>query len=203
MFGERKKEIRWFVSSQRLLLVKSVLWVLVQQANRHFASMLYSKINFETEIKKLLTCFMKVVQIVSTQNTGELSICFDNTPKTMELRRHEKFQAVANWFMPRKQPAAWLSHVKIPKKARSNPKWDSKAWTYRPYWTFRWPFWVLASDRKSEDLTTPDLLLTLQFTLSPITSYLIPYTWFTYITCLDPAFMQVCNPDISFTNTSR
>lgn len=70
----------------------------------------------------------KVVQIGSTQDTGELSIHLDDTPQSMELRRHENFQAAVNWFMLRKQMTTWLSYVKIP-----NPTQDNKDWTYGLY----------------------------------------------------------------------
>lgn len=75
-----------------LLFVKSVLWLLDQQASRHFPSTCYSNINFETEIKKLLTPFYETCpNCLHTKH----SCHFDDIPKYKALRRHETFQAVA------------------------------------------------------------------------------------------------------------
>lgn len=121
MFGKRKKEIRWFVSSQRLLLVKSVLWVLIQQALRHFPSTKCSNINFKTEIKKLLTCFMKVVQIVSIQNIVVIWTIHPNTWCSRGMKGKESS------LTPGKPSICWL-HEPV------NQEWVTCVGTYPVTW---------------------------------------------------------------------
>lgn len=116
---EKERRLDDLSPVKRLLFVKSVLCMLDQQASRHFLSTCCSNINFETEIEKLLTLFNETFpNCLHTKHRCH----FDDIPKYKALRRHENFQAVANWFMLKKQPVAWLSSVKIPKKGSTNPK---------------------------------------------------------------------------------
>ena len=112
---------------KRPLFVKSVLWPLDQHVSRHFPSACCSNINFETEIKKLLTLFHESCpNCLYTKH----SCHFDDIPKYNTLRRHEHFQAVANCLCWRNSQLPGYPLSKYPRKQALIQNKEIKAWTY-------------------------------------------------------------------------
>lgn len=102
---------------------------------------------------------MKVVQIVSSQNTGEFP--FSVTTKCMSLRRHENSQAVAICLHLGKSQLLGYPVSKYPRKQALT---RSRAVRPEHVNSIKWSFWVLTSHRKLGGLTTPDLPSALWFT---------------------------------------